>query len=179
MTRTTTSRAVRASFVLALVGSAAILSSCGGSSNPDPAPRIGALADQVVNQDTTVGPIPVSVSAAGSTGALSVTAAVADATLVPSGNITLGGTGSERTLTLLPAPDQVGSTTVTVTAADAMGRVTIQAFRLTVNPVYAGFTQYATATFQADETSAPLSVSGLTFVADADPNADPFATFVQ
>lgn len=162
---------------IAIVGIAAIVSGCGGSGSQDSAPRIGALMDQVANQDTTIGPIPVAVTSA--TTDLQFSAAVKDENLVPPGNVMLSGTGSSRSLTLVPASDQTGSTEVTIVVRDALGHVVSSGFRLTVNPVYAGFTQYADTAFQADPNAAPLAVSGLTFQPDADGNPDAFTALVQ
>jgi hypothetical protein len=166
---------------LAVLGSAAVLAGCGGGSGgQSSAPRVGALSDQVVNQDTTLGPLPIAITAgAGHSADLTVTAMAADGTLVPPDNLVVSGTGADRTLTLTPAPDQTGTTQVTLTVQDGMGHVVSQAFRLTVNPVYAAFTQYATETFQADDTSTPKQVSGLTFQPDADNNADAFSALVE
>lgn len=180
MTRTATLLGPRA-FALAVLGSATLLAACGGGSgHHDSAPQISALADQVVNQDTTAGPITVAITP-GSAPITDVTvsAAVADTVLVPPAGVSLDGSGAARTLTLTPATDATGTTAVTVTVKDSLGHASSRVFRLTVNPVYASFTQYATATFQADSTSMPQPVSGLTFQPDADGNDAAFAAFLQ
>jgi hypothetical protein len=179
MTRNSMQTGSRA-LVLAILGSAALAACGGGSGGGGGAPKVGALADQVVNQATTVGPLAVPIQAdAAQTAGLTVTAMVADATLVPPSSVVLSGTGAERTLTLTPNPDQTGATAVTVTVSDGMGRVASRAFVLTVLPVFAPFTQYATTAFGTDQNATPLPVSGLTFQADADSNDNAFSTFVQ
>jgi hypothetical protein len=50
------------------------------------------------------------------TGTLSATSS--DATLVPAGNILFGGTGTNRTVVIIPAADKSGSATITLTATD-------------------------------------------------------------
>ena len=173
-------RQVRTGTMAFAVLAGAVVAGCGGTSAPPSGPRVGALADQVVNQDTTVGPIPLRITdgAAAATG-LSVTAMAGDGTLVPASSIVVAGSGTDRTLTLTPAPDQTGTTLVTVTVKDAMGHVATGGFRLTVNPVFAAFTQYATTAFAADANAAPVAVSGLTFVPDADGNVDAFSALLQ
>lgn len=173
-------RQARARTIALAMLTAAVVAGCGGTSHAPSGPRIGALADQVVNQDTAVGPIPVQITDGGAAAmGVSVTATAADGTLVPPSSIVLAGSGTDRTLTLTPAPDQTGSTQVTITVMDAMGHVATGGFRLTVNPVLAAFTQYATTVFAADPNAAPQAVSGLTFVADADDNVNAFSSLVQ
>lgn len=177
---TTPNRQVRGGLTVFAMLAGAVVAGCGGSSAPPSGPRVAALADQVVNQDTTVGPIPVRITNSGAVGSdLSVTAMAADGTLVPPSSIVVAGTGTDRTLTLMPAPDQTGTTHVTVTVRDTLGHVAIGGFQLTVNPVFAAFTQYATTAFAADADSVPVKVSGLTFVPDADDNVNAFSSLLQ
>ncbi|MEO1982135.1 MAG: hypothetical protein ABGZ24_16575, partial [Fuerstiella sp.] len=52
-------------------------------------------------------------------GTLTVTATSNDQTLVPDGNITLGGSGASRTINVLPSVNQSGGpATITVTVDD-------------------------------------------------------------
>ena len=166
---------------LAILGGAAVLAGCGGGSgHPSSAPTIGALQDHVVNQAATVGPVRLHIAAGADRAAdLTVTAVVADSVLVPPRSVLLSGSGTDLALTLLPDPDQTGSTAVTVTVRDAMGRVASRDFVLTVLPVFAPFTQYTTTTFGADANSTPVPVSGLTFQPDADSNVNAFSALVQ
>src|SRR5207244_8901615 len=53
--------------------------------------------------------------------------------LVPNGNIALGGSGANRTVTVTPAAGQTGSTTITVTVNDGPNN-TNTSFLVTVNP---------------------------------------------
>ena len=50
---------------------------------------------------------------------LLVTASSSDQTLLPDGNIVLGGSGANRTVMLTPAADANGSAVVTLTVTDA------------------------------------------------------------
>ena len=49
--------------------------------------------------------------------------------------MTVGGSGTDRTLPLSPAPNTNGSANVTVSVADENGTTTFTSFLLTVNPV--------------------------------------------
>lgn len=97
-------------------------------------PTIGAIADQSTNEDTATSAIAVQVgdpeTAAGS---LTVTATSSNTTLVPNGNIVVGGSGGLRTLVITPAANQTGTATITVTATDPNSGTTTSTFQLTVN----------------------------------------------
>src|SRR5947209_19871231 len=55
--------------------------------------------------------------------------------LVPGANILFVGSGSNRTVTLRPATNQFGSTTITLTVSDGDGGTASASFLLTVNSV--------------------------------------------
>lgn len=99
-------------------------------------PTISAIADQTPNEDTATGAIAFTVgdveTAAGS---LTVTATSSDQTLVPDGNITLGGSGASRTINVLPGTNETGGpATITVSVFD--GDATTQTtFDVTVTAV--------------------------------------------
>ena len=99
------------------------------------APTITAIADQSTAEDTPTSAIAFTVgdveTAAGS---LTVTGSSSNPTLVPNGNITFGGSGANRTVTVSPAANQSGTTTITVTVSDGSA-TTPEAFVLTVNAV--------------------------------------------
>jgi hypothetical protein len=159
----------------------AVACSGGGGGVDQPAgPTIGAIAPQSVNQDTSIGPLAVSVSeAGGSPNQLVVTAHSSDAALVPDANISVVGDGSARTLSLAPVADGFGSAMITITAKDAQGRAAERSFQVLVNPVYASFTKVADGAFAASEDAAPVTLSGVTLQPDADDNADAFVTLLQ
>jgi dienelactone hydrolase len=71
--------------------------------------------------------------------ALTVTAVSSNAALLPPSNITLGGSGAGRTISLTPAAGQNGISTVTVTVSDGE-KSNATAFTLTVAAVVSGNT---------------------------------------
>ncbi|MCX7804692.1 MAG: Ig-like domain-containing protein, partial [Planctomycetota bacterium] len=96
-------------------------------------PTISNIPDQSTNQDTpktvsfTVGDVDNDVNT------LTLSGTSSNTTLLPNGNISFGGAGANRTVTLTPAAGQTGSTTVTITVSD--GSLTASdTFVLTVAP---------------------------------------------
>lgn len=102
---------------------------------PPQPPTIDPIADVTVPEDTVVGPIAVHVGDVETDpGALTVTATSSNTALVPDTAIELGGSGADRTITLTPAANATGSTTITVTVADGTFTTT-DTFVVTVTPV--------------------------------------------
>jgi uncharacterized repeat protein (TIGR01451 family) len=99
-------------------------------------PRLLDLTDLTTAEDTAAGPFPFRVddveTAAGS---LQLSASSSDTNLVPNAAIQFGGAGTNRTLRILPATNQFGSATITLTVTDADGGATAASFLLTVTPV--------------------------------------------
>ncbi|MBK7455209.1 MAG: hypothetical protein IPJ46_16240 [Anaerolineales bacterium] len=54
---------------------------------------------------------------------------------MPNGNISLGGSGANRTASIMPASNQSGTATITVSVMDGSTVTTSDTFLLTVNPV--------------------------------------------
>ncbi len=89
------------------------------------APTLGAIADQTTDEATATGSIGFTVGdVETSAGALSVSVTSSNQTLVPNGNIVLGGSSANRTLRITPASGQNGSATITVIASD--GSLSVQ-----------------------------------------------------
>ncbi|MCL4298836.1 MAG: hypothetical protein KJ077_24070 [Anaerolineae bacterium] len=99
------------------------------------APTISDIANQSTNEDVAVGPISFTVgdieTAAGS---LMVSGSSSDQTLVPNANITFGGSGANRTVTVTPAANQFGPATITIQVSDGTSSAQ-DSFVLTVNSV--------------------------------------------
>ncbi len=98
-------------------------------------PTISDIPDTTTNEDTATGGIPFTVGDVELNPAfLSVTATSSVLALVPAGNISLGVSGANRAIDILPAANQSGSATITVSVND--GNVTVSdTFLLTVNQV--------------------------------------------
>lgn len=82
-------------------------------------PTISNISDRSLSTGTTSPAIAFTVGDAETAAtSLKVTAASSNTTLLPSTGITLGGSGSNRTITLKPAAGKTGSATVTVQVSD-------------------------------------------------------------
>ncbi len=101
----------------------------------DTAPTISNVANQSVNEDTATAALPVTLGDDFTSDAsLTVSGASSNTTLVPNGNIVFGGSGANRTVTVTPAANHTGSSTITLTVSD--GTLTASdTFFLAVNAV--------------------------------------------
>jgi len=100
-------------------------------------PAIEDITDKSTNEDTALPSFNFTV-ADGGVSNFTVTATSSDTTLVPNGNINVGGAGSTRSLSITPAANQNGTTTISVTAAGTIGTTPVSmtdTFVLTVNAV--------------------------------------------
>jgi hypothetical protein len=98
-------------------------------------PTISDIPNQETNVGMAIGPIAFTVGDLETPVAdLIVTAVSSNQALVPDGNIELGGSGANRTITLTPMPGQSGFTTITVTVSDG-SLSTPDTFVLTVTDV--------------------------------------------
>jgi hypothetical protein len=99
----------------------------------DTAPTISNVANQTVAQDTSTGAIAVTVGdAQSSAGSLTLSASSSNTSVVPNGNIALGGSGANRTVTVTPAAGATGSATITLTVSDG-SLTSTDTFVVTVN----------------------------------------------
>jgi hypothetical protein len=81
-------------------------------------PVMSAIAAQTINEDQSI-VVPFTISDVETPAAsLSLQAASSNLSLVGGAGLVLGGSGANRTLTLIPAADQWGTATVTVTVSD-------------------------------------------------------------
>jgi hypothetical protein len=95
-------------------------------------PTISTIADEIMYQNTNSGPIAFTVSDNETpASSLVVSAGSSNPTLLPVANITFGGSGNNRTVTLTPVVGQVGSAAVTVTVSDGSATASTT-FQLTV-----------------------------------------------
>jgi VCBS repeat-containing protein len=98
------------------------------------APFVSDIGDQTIAEDTNTGALTFTVSdVETAAGSLTVSGTSSSTTLVPNGNIVFGASGASRTVTVTPAPNKFGVTTITVTVSD--GSLTASdTFQLTVSP---------------------------------------------
>lgn len=103
-------------------------------SSQNDAPTISDVGDQTISQNSNTGAIGFTVgdeeTAAES---LTVTATSSNTTLVPNGNVVLGGSGASRTVTVTPATGVNGTVTITLTVQDGNGGTSTDTFVVTVN----------------------------------------------
>ncbi|HVY70149.1 MAG TPA: Ig-like domain-containing protein, partial [Verrucomicrobiae bacterium] len=99
------------------------------------APEISHILDAVVNEDASTGEIPFLVADQKTpAGELLVTGHAGNTSLVPDAGFVFGGSGISRTLRIIPATNQFGSSTITIGVSD--GQITtFTNFTLTVLPV--------------------------------------------
>jgi MYXO-CTERM domain-containing protein len=145
-------------------------------SNVADAPTISSISDQTTPEDTATGPIAFTIADEDTALAdVVVSAASTNQTLLPDANITLGGSGASRTITLTPAPNRFGTTTVSVTASDGTGSGE-RTFLLTVTAVNDAPTLAGPASLTVTEDGALVlgAGSGNAYsVSDVDAGSDP------
>ena len=99
-------------------------------------PTISNIPDQTINEDGTTGPISFTIGdAETAAGSLGLTASSSSQNLVPLNNIIFGGSGSSRTVTVIPVQNQSGTSVITVTVIDGAGASTNDTFIVIVNQV--------------------------------------------
>ena len=99
-------------------------------------PTMTGLANQTIVEDGTTGPLPFTVGdSETAAGALSISVSSSNPAVVPAEGITVSGNGASRFVTVTPAPDQFGSSTITVSVSDGSGGITRSSFVVQVAPV--------------------------------------------
>ncbi|MGL6075490.1 MAG: beta strand repeat-containing protein [Fimbriiglobus sp.] len=101
---------------------------------PNAGPTItGTFPDQVVVlPSNSVAPIPFTIGDDAGLAGLTVTATASNGTVIPASSIVLGGSGANRTISLVNLPGNLGASTVTVSVSD--GTMTAnQSFAVAVN----------------------------------------------
>ena len=132
------------------------------------APTITRIANQTINVNGTTGPLSFTMGDVDTAvGSLTLSGNSSNPTLVPSGNIVLGGSGANRTVTVTPAAGQSGTATITVSVSDGTLSASNR-FVLTVSTLLTGtraFTNTAAITIPDAATGTPypsvIKVSGM------------------
>lgn len=130
----------------------------------DDPPTVSAIADLVLNEDSTSLAIPFTVSDVDDpAGSLIPKALSSQPAIVPLANITFGGAGANRTVTVKPAANQFGSVLVTVEVSDPTGLKGVETFNVTVNPVNDRPTlnDLVNLTIPADSPAQTVNLSGI------------------
>jgi hypothetical protein len=131
-------------------------------------PTLTGMADQTISVNGTTGPLNFTIGDVDTAvGSLTVSTNSSNPSLVPLGNIVLGGSGANRTVTVTPAADQTGVATITVSVSD--GEFTVSTnFVLTVSSLLTGtraFTNAAPTTIPDQGAGTPypsvINVSGM------------------
>jgi hypothetical protein len=127
---------------------------------PTQAPTISAIEDRTTAMNQTAGPIAFTVNDGQTLPAdLIVTGISSNQTLVPNGNISFGGGGANRTVSLQPVAQQTGVTTITITVRDGTGAAALSAqtrFLLRVGAEPPQFTEVGSA--RVTSTNTPLTI---------------------
>jgi hypothetical protein len=98
-------------------------------------PTISALTNVHTVVSTAFAAINFTVAdAEQSSDTLGVAAISSDQTIIPDGNLTVSDGGASRTLTMTPAPGQVGNCVITVIATDSEGLSTTRTFNAMIVP---------------------------------------------
>jgi formylglycine-generating enzyme required for sulfatase activity len=83
------------------------------------APTISDIAAQTITEGHNTGAIAFTIgNAQTAAGSLTLSGSSSNTTLVPNANIVFGGSGANRTVTVMPASGQSGTATITVTVSD-------------------------------------------------------------
>lgn len=96
-------------------------------------PTVSEIRDQTTEPGKSVQGVVLTVEDAGTDAdALSITLSSSNQTLVPDGNLSLGGSGANRILTIIPASGQTGQTSISIVVSDRASNSTSRDFVLTV-----------------------------------------------
>jgi len=109
--------------------------------SPPTPPTMATVPNQVISQNTTTGPLLVSLGDALVPGSnLMLTASSSNTNLVPNGNIILSGSGNSRTVQVTPVNYQSGATTITLIVNNGQPTVNTatNSFLVTVQTTTAG-----------------------------------------
>jgi uncharacterized repeat protein (TIGR01451 family) len=96
-------------------------------------PTISSIAAQSVPEDAVLGPISFTIGDAETPStSLVLSVSSSSANIIPNANVILGGAGANRTITLTPATNQFGNSTISLTVVDADGAVSVSTFVVSV-----------------------------------------------
>ncbi len=98
-------------------------------------PALTAFSRQIIDEDTSTVPLPFQISDASTAPeSLIVEGRSSDTNLVPHANIVFGGTGSNRTVVVTPAPNAAGATVISIRVRNSY-MFAEQTFPIVINPL--------------------------------------------
>lgn len=121
-------------------------------------PTISDIADVMIPEDSTLGPIPFTVGDPDTAlGSLIITASSSNQSLIPNGTLSITGTGADRFVSGLLVPNASGQATITVFVNDGMTTVS-DTFIVTVLAINdpPTISAFNTVTINEDTSTAPL-----------------------
>ena len=146
------------------------LAGCGGGGSRDNvAPQLGAIADTAVEANVTSDPISFSVSDR-AVANVQVVATSGNQGVIPDAGIAITGSAGNLALTVTPAADVLGSSTITVTATDRGGLSDQVSFLVTVQAQMVSLSQYVRDTFADGPNEQPRDLNSRLFEDDAEAN---------
>ncbi len=115
-----------------IAGSEATLTFSTTAGTTNSPPTISAIANQTVPVNTATAALAFTIGDAETpAGSLTVSGTSSNALLIPQANVVFGGTGTSRTVTVTPAPNQSGTASITVNVSDGQLN-TATAFLVTI-----------------------------------------------
>jgi hypothetical protein len=85
------------------------------------APTISNITNQSIGVNTLTNSLPFTIGDVDTTvAALSVSGTSSNQTLVPNGNVFFGGSGANRTVTVVPETNRIGTVTISVSVSDGL-----------------------------------------------------------
>ncbi len=131
--------------------------------NLNNAPTIANITDRSIAVNANTGAIPVTIGdAETATTSLTLTRASSNTALIPLSGVVLGGSGANRTVTVTPAANQIGSSTITVSVSDGV-LTTSDTFLVTVTntaPTLSNITDRSIA-LNANSGAIPVTIGDL------------------
>lgn len=122
-------------------------------------PTISSIGNQSIPVDTNAGGISFTIGdSQTSASALILSQSSSNIALVPEGNIVFNGSGAQRTLSITPAANQVGSSTITITVSDG---VLTASTTFTISVFRALFSEAADSEVQATLGTPPFAIQSL------------------
>ncbi len=151
-----------------------VLSSCSDGSNrprtvitPNQPPAISAISDQMGQVNVEIGPLTFTVSD-GETPAANLTVSVSSDNETLIANAQIGGSGMTRTVTVIPANNQIGVAVITVSVTDAGNLSAMQDFNVVITTIDTVFSDFTRAVFSDAANGEPRDISLLNLIEDGD-----------